>query len=80
MIALIASAQKFFNVKTIDTFKRFLPSSFFRTRPQIGADVWDSFPPFRLGTYYAKGIPVLIPNTEVKLRRAHGTAVLTVGE
>ena len=33
-----------------------------------------------LGVYYAKGIPVPIPNTEVKLRRAYGTAVLTVEE
>ena len=36
--------------------------------------------PLSLGVYYAKGTPVPIPNTAVKLRRAYGTAVLTVEE
>ena len=35
---------------------------------------------FSLGVYYAWGTPVPIPNTEVKPRRAYGTAVLAVGE
>ena len=35
---------------------------------------------FSLGVYYAWGIPVPIPNTEVKPRRAYGTAILMVEE
>ena len=33
-----------------------------------------------LGVYCAKGTPVPIPNTEVKLRNVDGTAWLHVGE
>ena len=54
---------------------RFLSSSF----PRIG-ELPRSSHILSLGVYYAKGIPVPIPNTEVKLRRAYGTAVLTVEE
>ena len=38
------------------------------------------FPLQRPGAYYARATPVPIPNTEVKPRRAHGTAGTPVGE
>ena len=41
----------------------------------------NSFFPLRSpGAYYARATPVPIPNTEVKTRRAYGTAGTPVGE